>query len=49
MRTKNQIIQDYEMGLLTPGELVFQLRPYYNKLNPFEIFKIVKTELSSNK
>ena len=49
METKNQIIQNYAMGLLTPGELVCQLKPYYNKLTPFEILKSVNAKLSCNK
>lgn len=49
MRTKEQIIQEYAMGLLTPGELVCQLKPYYNKPCPFKIFKSVNAKLSYNK
>ena len=49
MRTANQIIQDYAMGLLTPGELVCQLKPYYNGLSAFQILKEVNAKLSSNK
>ena len=45
MKTKEEIIQAYAMGLLTPVELVSQLKPYYNKLNPFQIFNTVKTIL----
>ena len=45
MRTKEEIIQAYAMGLLTPGELVSQLKPYYNKLNPFQIINTIITIL----
>tara|TARA_R100000541_G_scaffold37448_2_gene45344 strand:- start:379 stop:582 length:204 start_codon:yes stop_codon:yes gene_type:complete len=45
MRTKEEIIQAYAMGLLTPGELVSQLKPYYNKLNPFQIINTINTIL----
>ena len=45
METKEEIIQAYAMGMLTPGELVSQLKPYYNKLNPFQIINTINTIL----
>lgn len=49
MRTKDEIIQEYAMGLLAPGELVCQLKPYYKELCAFKIFKHVNAKLSNNK
>lgn len=40
-----RIVQAYKMGFLTPGELVSQLKPYYNKLNPVEILNAVNTAI----
>lgn len=45
METKEEIIQAYAMGMLTPGELVSQLKPYYKKLNPFQIINTINTML----
>ena len=40
-----RILQQYKMGFLTPGELVSQLKPYYNLLSPVEILNAVNTAI----
>ena len=40
-----RIVQQYKMGFLTPGELVSQLKPYYNLLSPVEILNVVNTAI----
>jgi len=45
MRKAEQIIQEYAMGFLTPGELVSQLKHHYKGLNPLQIMNTVNTIL----
>ena len=45
MKPQEQIIQEYAMGFITPGELVSQLKPHYKGLNPLQIMNTVKTIL----
>ncbi len=46
MRTSEQIIQEYAMGLLMPGEAVSQLKPYYKGLNPVQIINTINIILN---
>lgn len=41
MRTKEQIIQEYAMGMLLPGELLCQLKQYYPSLNAMQVMRTV--------
>ncbi len=46
MRTPEQIIQAYAMGLLMPGEVVSQLKDHYPGLNPVQIMNTINTILA---
>lgn len=41
MRTKEQIIQEYVMGILLPGEFLCQLKHYYPRLNAMQVMRTV--------
>ena len=46
MRTPEQIIQAYAMGLLMPGEVASQMKDHYPGLNPVQIMDTINTILS---
>jgi uncharacterized protein (DUF433 family) len=46
MRTPEQIIQAYAMGLLMPGEVVSQMKDHYPGLNPVQIMDTINTILN---
>jgi hypothetical protein len=46
MRTPEQIIQAYAMGLLMPGEVVSQMKDHYPGLNPVQIMNTINTILT---
>lgn len=45
MKTPEQIIQAYAMGLLMPGEVASQMKDHYPGLNPVQIMTTVNTVL----
>ena len=47
MRTPEQIIQAYAMGLLMPGEVASQMKDHYPGLNPVQIMNTINTILKS--
>jgi len=46
MRTPEQIIQAYAMGLLMPGEVVSQMKDHYPGLSPVQIMNTINTILT---